>query len=317
MYIGIDLGGTNIAAAIVDSDGVIIDRVSIPTDIKGGASSINDGLLTVCGKLTGNKPVSPTHIGIGVPGIVDNNKGEVIFAPNLSLSGANIVNGLQKKYDCPIYLGNDANCAALGEAAAGGAKGALSAVFVTLGTGVGGGIILNGQLYTGVNGMAGEIGHIVIVEGGRECGCGRRGCWERYASATGLIETAIGFMNAHAESRLWEFCGRQPDKLSGRMVFDAYREGDHAAVSAIGSYVTHLASGTASIINILQPEVICFGGGISDAWDCLAGPLLAEVDVQKYTRSSSGITQTRIVKAELGNDAGIIGAAMLGALDRS
>ena len=174
MYIGIDLGGTNVAAALVDKDGAIIRRVSIPTDARGGANAIIGELTGVCSTLLeGGEPA--LSIGIGIPGSVNEETGDVIFTPNLPLSGVNITNGLREKFGLPIFAGNDANCAALGEVVAGGAKGARNAVLITLGTGLGGGIILDGRLHTGVNGAAGELGHIVIVSGGRECGCGRNG----------------------------------------------------------------------------------------------------------------------------------------------
>ena len=199
MYIGIDLGGTNIAAALVDKSGNIKKRAGIPTDTKDGAQSVINGLITVCEKLTG-EGISPLSIGIGVPGSVIDETGEVSFTPNLPLTGENITRELREKYACPLHIGNDANCAALGEVVAGGAKGAKDVVFITLGTGVGGGIIIGGSLHTGANGAAGELGHMVISSGGRKCGCGRKGCWERYASASGIIKTAIEFMESHRDS---------------------------------------------------------------------------------------------------------------------
>ena len=311
MYIGIDLGGTNIAAALVDKNGVILKRAGVPTGTDGGAKNVTDRIQSVCETLTENE-ASPISIGVGVPGTVNDETGEVIFTPNLPLSGVNIAGELKKKYECPVHIGNDANCAALGETVAGGAKGARDVVFITLGTGVGGGIILNRRLHTGVNGAAGELGHMVIIAGGRACGCGRKGCWERYASASGLIETANEFMKTHSDSKLWELCGGESEKVNGRTVFDAYRTGDRVAKLTVEQYVEHLATGIVDIINILEPELFCVGGGISNAWDCLSEPLKAAVDAEKYTRFSLQSPQTSIVKAALGNDAGIIGAAFLG-----
>ena len=311
MYIGIDLGGTNIAAALVDEGGCIIKRADIPTAAADGAKAVTDRVVRVCEMLTEHESAL-SSIGIGVPGTVDNETGEVVFTPNLPLSGVNITRELRQKYGCPIYTGNDANCAALGEAIAGGAKGARDVVFMTLGTGVGGGIILGGRLHTGINGAAGELGHTVIITGGRECGCGRKGCWERYASASGIIRTAIEFMQSHPDSLLWEICGGLAETINGRAIFDAYRAGDRAARLTVGRYIEHLAAGIVNITNILEPELFCVGGGISNAWDCLAEPLQALVDAEKYMRFSPRSPQTRIVKAELGNDAGIIGAALLG-----
>ena len=312
MYAGIDLGGTNIAAALVDDDGSIIKRTSIPADAGGGAKSIIDGLLKVSENLLCDEKVTPISIGIGVPGTVNDENGEVVFTPNLPLRNDIITNELNLKYGCPVRLGNDANCAALGETIAGGAKGAQDVVFLTLGTGIGGGVILDGRLRTGLSGAACELGHSVIFAGGRKCGCGRLGCWESYASASGLKITAMEYMENNTDSLLWQLCGGVAGRVDGRTVFKAYRAGDHTAQSIVERYTKHLATGIINIINMLDPEMICIGGGISKAWDCLSGPLLARIEAEQYYRFISQTLKTRIVKAKLGNDAGIIGAAMLG-----
>jgi len=312
MYIGIDLGGTNIAAAFVDRDGTITKRASLPANAAGGPKAVINGLMDVCEVLLDNSGERPTSIGIGVPGMVNDEAGEVVFTPNLPFHNINVTSGLQEKYGCRVHLGNDANCAALGETVAGGAKGAQDVVFVTLGTGVGGGIILGGRLLTGLSGAASELGHMVILTGGRKCGCGRHGCWERYASASGLIMTAIEFMETQADSLLWEFCGGDTGKIDGKAIFDAFRAGDNTAKLTVERYIGHLAAGIVNVINVLEPEMICLGGGIANAWDCLSEPLEALVDKENFFRFSPKTPRTRIVKAQLGNDAGIIGAAMLG-----
>jgi len=311
MNIGIDLGGTNIAAAVVDENGAIIKRAGMATNRDGGAKGVTDGLLGICDALLEGGDV-PSSIGLGIPGAVNSQTGEVVFAPNLPISGVNIIQELQKKYKCPIHIGNDANCAALGEVIAGGAKGAKDVVLITLGTGLGGGIISGGRLYTGRTGAAGELGHMVIIVGGRECGCGRKGCWERYASASGISRTANEFMSTHSGSLLWELCGGIPEKVNGRQIFEAFRAGDRAALLTVEQYIEHLAAGLVNIINILEPELFCIGGGISNEWDSFAAPLRVAVDAERFTRFSSEMRQTEIVRAELGNDAGIIGAALLG-----
>ena len=311
MNIGIDLGGTNIAAAIVDSNGSITKRADIPTETKSGPNSVINGLLNVCEALLDDIGETPRSIGIGVPGAINNSKGEVIFTPNLPLRDINIVRELKEKYNCPIHLGNDANCAALGETIAGGAKGAKNVVMITLGTGLGGGIIIDGRLHTGLTGAAGELGHMVILKDGRECGCGRYGCWESYASATGLIRTAIEFMGAYRESFLWELCSGTAENVDGKVIFKAFRMDDIAARLTVELYIEHLAAGIANIINILEPELICIGGGIGGAWDCIDEPLRQLVDREKFPRFPSQQPGTRIVKATLGNNAGIIGAAAL------
>ena len=309
MRIGIDLGGTNTAAAIVGPNGEILKRANLPTRADS-AGSVLAGLSEVCGILISDTQ-TPASIGIGVPGTVNADTGEVIFTPNLPLKGVNITRELEKKYACPVYIGNDANCAALGEVVAGGAKGAQDAVLITLGTGVGGGIIIGGALHTGVSGAAGELGHTVIVAGGRACGCGRHGCLESYGSATGLVRTANEIIGMHRESALWEISGGQSAKLNGRIIFEAFRAGDHAARLIVEQYIGHLAVGIGNIINILEPEMICIGGGISNEWESISEMLQTKVDAERFPHSSSASRQTIIVKAQLGNDAGIIGAAML------
>ncbi|MCL2046490.1 MAG: ROK family protein [Oscillospiraceae bacterium] len=311
MYIGIDLGGTNIAGALVDADGVIQKRFDAPTNASGGAFAVLEGIMKVCQSLVAEDS-PPLSIGIGVPGAVKGETGDVIFTPNVPLSGLNIADYLRTGFSCPIYLANDANCAALGETLFGGAKDAQNVVFITLGTGVGSGIVLGGRLHTGVNDAAGELGHMVIAAGGRECGCGRFGCWESYASATGLVLTANEFIGTHQESALSELSDVEAEKLDGRLIFDAFRSGDSVAALVVDTYIEHLAVGVVNIINILEPDIICLGGGISNSWDVIAEPLQKAVDAEHFLRNAPGISQTRIVKATLGNDAGIIGAAMLG-----
>ncbi len=311
MYIGIDLGGTNIAAGLVDGDGKLIDKVSIPTDSSKGNRAVLDGLLLVCDKLVEKTNVDNSKIlgiGIGVPGMMDVETGEVIFCPNIPVEHVNITNELAEKWKIPVRINNDANCAALGEAYAGGAKDATNAIFITLGTGVGGGIIIDKKVYSGFNGAAGEVGHIVISLDGRKCGCGRNGCWEAYASATGLIKTTKEIMLEDKNSVMWELVNGNIDDVGGRTAFDASRKGDASGQKAVDLYIKHLAAGVIDLINIFQPEILCVGGGISNEGDYLLVPLQKLVDEARYTRD---VPQTVIKRAELGNDAGIIGAAML------
>jgi glucokinase len=313
LYIGIDLGGTNVAAGLVDAEGKILDKVSIPTNAEQGVNAVIEGIHNVCDLLqekTGFDRDALKAIGIGVPGMMDPNTGIVIFCPNLPIENVDISSALSKKWGVPVYLNNDANCAALGEAFAGGAKDTNNAVCITLGTGVGGGIIIDKKIYSGFNGAAGEVGHIVIILDGRQCGCGRKGCWEAYASATGLIKTTREYMQEHPETLMWELAGGDLAKVSGRTAFDAMRKGDEGGQHVVDLYIKHLAAGIIDMINIFQPEVLCIGGGISNEGDYLLKPLQKLVDEARYTR---GVPQTVIKRAELGNDAGIVGAAMLGA----
>ena len=311
MHIGVDLGGTNVAAALVDNSGIITKRVSVHTDAHYGTRAVVKRLSEVIQMLIDNSLDMPESIGIGIPGMVNDITGEVLFTPNLPISGVNIARELQNEFDCPVYLGNDANCAALGEAVAGCAKGKKDAVFITLGTGIGGGIIISGGLYTGLNGAAGELGHMVIINNGRECGCGRLGCWEAYASATGLIRTAIDTIKTSPSRLLSELCDGITENINGQMIFYAYRKGDEVADVIVNTYIAHLAIGVTNLINIFQPEIFCIAGGISNAWDCIESPLTTLVNAELFTRGQTHTSQTRIVKSALGDDAGIIGAANL------
>jgi len=312
MYVGVDLGGTKIAAAIVSENGDIIKRVNMPTKATEGPDAVVNGVITACESLLEDETIVPTSIGIGVPGQVRDDIGMVVFTPNLPLKGVYMTKELNKKYDCPVRLGNDANCAALGEVVSGGAKGSRDVVMITLGTGLGGGIIIGGKLHTGLSGAAGELGHMVIIAGGRECGCGRLGCWESYASAGGLIKTAADHLANHPDSRILDLCGGDKDKLNVIAVFDACRAGDRAAQLIIREYTEYLGVGLINLVNMLEPELICIGGGISNSWDCMEAQIQAMLDAEKFYRFAPEAPQTKIVKAKLGNDAGIIGAALLG-----
>ena len=310
-YIGIDLGGTNIAAGITDTEGNILYKGSLPTGASRGRDAIIDDIAALCRMLCRDAKISFDEIGrigIAVPGGVDAAAGEILFTPNIPLSGINICEILSEKLDGkPVLLANDANAAALAEARVGAARGAKNAVMITLGTGVGGGIVADGKIYTGFNGLAAELGHFVTQKDGVPCGCGRRGCFEAYASATALIRMTkeeldrcfvSGEGTLMAESR----------KLNARVAFDAYRAGDAAAKRVIEKYIGYLASGIASLINIFQPEVFIIGGGVSNEKQFLLDLLTPLVDAEDFAKGAK--KRTRIVTATCGNDAGIIGAAM-------
>ncbi|MCL2079602.1 MAG: ROK family protein [Oscillospiraceae bacterium] len=312
MYVGVDLGGSKIAAAIVDDNGKILTRVHYPTKAGGGSEAIVSGIIEACTVLLRDSDNRVRSIGIGVPGAVREDTGTVVFTPNLPLMNVDMTSKMRSMFNIPVRLGNDANCAVLGETIAGSAKGSKDVAMITLGTGLGGGIVVDGKLLTGLSGGAGEVGHMITVVGGRKCGCGRRGCWETYASASGLVRTALGHMEKHPESLMWDLCVGLTERVDGRTVFDAYRTDDPAALLTVGEYVEHLAIGIVNMINILEPEIFSIGGGVSNAWDCMEEPLNAAVELEKFVRFSEDAPKTKIVKARLGNDAGIIGAAMLG-----
>jgi len=250
-------------------------------------------------------------VGMGFPGPVDDRRGVVIKTVNIPIRFMPVAEMFHRHWDVPVRLGNDADCAALGEFYHYEDKNIESLILVTLGTGIGTGIILNGKIHTGINGCAGEGGHIVLVHGGEQCTCGRRGCWERYASANALIRQTMAAMEASKDSAMWTLVGGDLSSLDGHTAFEAMRRGDSAARDVVDQYLRYLADGLSNLVNIFQPEVICLGGGVSHERDeDLLVPLQAMVLDQCFGREAD--RHTRIVKARLGNDAGIIGAALLG-----
>lgn len=310
MYIGIDLGGTNIAAGIVSKDGTLIAKKSIPARAERKDVEIIRDMAHLAMDLVAEEKMSMDDvisIGIGSPGSVNKDTGELIYANNLNFNHTPMRKEMNKYIDKPIYIDNDANCAAWAEATAGAAKNVQNSVAVTLGTGVGGGIVIRGELYSGFNFVGGELGHMVIQAGGNLCTCGRKGCWEAYASATALIRMTKEAAEENQDSLLWECC-RQEGKFSGRTAFEAARKGDKVAQQVVDRYIFYVACGLANIINIFQPEMIVVGGGIANEGEALLEPVRKMVAKESYTKD---IAQTKIVKAMLGNDAGIIGAALL------
>lgn len=311
MYIGIDLGGTNIAAGLVSDDCKIALRRSRPTRPDRGVRAIINDMAEMCRELTGayGIPVRELEwIGVGSPGSVDPVLNKIVFSGNLPFRETPLGEMLSSRLGVSVHIGNDGNAAALGEAYAGAAKNYGSALLVTIGTGIGGGIIINRRIHTGFNGMAGEIGHMAIVEGGRQCTCGRKGCWEAYASASGLITLTREAMQNDKKSAMWELAGVF-ERVDGRTSFDGMRLGDHSAKGVVDAFIRYLACGLANIIDILQPAIVCIGGGVSREGETLLAPL------RKLTRAESfnvGDRHCEITVAALGNDAGIIGAAMLG-----
>lgn len=315
MYtIGIDLGGTNIVASVVDDDYNIIGTSKTPTNSPRSADEIFDDIADVCEeavKAAGLTMEDIDSVGMGTPGTV-NQDGVIEFANNLAFNNVPARTMLAKRINKPeekVFIENDANCAALGEAYAGCGNGAKDFVAVTLGTGVGSGVIIDGKIVNGVNYAGGECGHMVIVVDGEQCSCGRKGCWEAYASATALIRQTKKAMEEYPDSLMHKLA-KEEGKVSGRTAFDAMRLGDIAGIKVVDDYIKYVACGLINIVNALQPEIICIGGGICNEGETLMKPLRRFVQSERYSIHSK--IQTKIVKAELGNDAGVIGAALLG-----
>jgi glucokinase len=248
-------------------------------------------------------------VGVGVPGSADPDTGVVDYASNLYWRNVPLAELLSAGLGKPVHVGNDANAAAYGEYTSGAAKGCGSAIAITLGTGIGGGAIEDGKLLTGFNHAGMEVGHMVIRRGGRACPCGRFGCWERYASATGLIITTRSAMGDDKKTKMWELVDGDIGRVEGRTAFDAMKEGDEAAKAVIDTYLDDLACGVINLINIFQPDVMCVGGGVSNVGETLLAPLRERTMAEVYSRDSA--KNTKIIRAKLGNDAGVIGAAHL------
>ena len=319
MYrIGIDLGGTNIAAAVVNNEFKIVNKMSIPTGRERDASLIMDDMAALCKRVCVEAGIDFSEIeavGIASPGVANHTDGVVEYSCNLPFRKFPICAELGKRLGLTnIHVENDANAAAWGEAVAGAAKGTRSSVMITLGTGVGGGVIIDGKVFSGSNYAGAELGHIVIEVGGRPCGCGRRGCWEAYSSATGLIkmtEEKIEECKASGRTTAMTAYVEKYGKVSGRTAFDCMRAGDEAAREVIDTYIKYLASGLASMINIFQPEVLSIGGGISGEGQFLVDLVLPIINKERYGGDFFD-KKTEIRIARLGNDAGIVGAAFLG-----
>ena len=302
------MGGTNLKAGLVREDGQIlaVERTPLafenPEQFARTLAQLGQSVLHQAG-IPASDVVSA---GIGIPGAVAG--GDILYTCNIPLRDVPLSRLFRQHLDVPVLLENDANCAAVGEWLCGAGRGTQQFIVVTLGTGVGGGLILNGKLYSG-SGMVGEVGHMVIQHGGAPCNCGRRGCWEAYASATGLIRMTREAMEAHPESLLHTVAA-QSGCVEGRTAFDAAVQGDETALALCRDYVSYLAAGVTNLINILQPEAVAIGGGVAAAPDgLLFTPLREIVERECYPRHTGQIP--RIVRAELGNDAGIIGAALL------
>ena len=318
MYrIGVDLGGTNIAAAIVDENYNIINKGSVPTKAQRDASFIMDDMAALCRNVCDGAGVNISDVeavGIASPGIANSRDGVVEYACNLPFIKYPICAELSARLGIDnIHVENDANAAAWGEAVAGAARGSQSSIMITLGTGVGGGIIIDNQVYSGFNFAGAELGHIVISVDGRPCNCGRRGCWEAYSSATALIRMTADKIEECREQGRETILGKLAEehgKVSGRTAFQAMRAGDEAGAEVVKEYIKYLASGLASIINIFQPEILSLGGGVSGEGQYLLDMLVPEVKAQTY--GGEYVKPTEIKIAALKNDAGLIGAACLG-----
>ena len=322
MYrIGVDFGGTKISCAVTDQNYNILSKASCKTHSARHADEITKDIASLTRQAAKDAGVPYSDIksiGIGTPGAIDSKLGTVEYSCNLPTFISYPLADKMREYTGVenIYVDNDANAAALGEAVAGAAKGSSSSVMITLGTGVGGGIVIDGRILSGCNGAGGELGHMVIERNGVPCPCGRHGCFEAYCSATALVrmtrERLTQLKSDGISTIMLDMCEGDPARANTRTAFNASKQEDTEAKKLLDEYYSYLACGIINLINAFQPEVLTIGGGLSGEGDYLLEPLLPIIEREQYTHSYPKDKKTKIKIATLGNDAGLIGAAALG-----
>jgi glucokinase len=303
--IAADLGGTNLRMAVVDRDGSILHRSRRDTQRDAASGVIVDGIVSeVEGCLAAAAGRKVLGVSIAAPGPVDFASGILKKLPNLSsLSGLPLPKILSERLGVNVFLDNDATAAAVGEHWLGATRGTDSSIFVTLGTGVGGGLILDGKPYRGIDGTAGEIGHIGVEKDGHPCGCGSRGCVEQYASATAIVRIAKELASGHPNSPL-----RRIEELSASDIYDAGVGSDSLALEVFSVMGAYLGMALADLVNVLNPEMIVIGGGVAGAWDLFIGPTMEAISKRSFREPAERV---KLIRAALGDDAGILGAARL------
>lgn len=308
--IGVDVGGTGIKLGVVSDAGQILTKESIPTQIdlpvEEQVNQITDAIIRIA-SAAGFSPDEIDSVGIGIPGIA-NPAGVIIKCTNMNWHYIPFAELVHRRLDVPVFIDNDANVAALAESVAGISKGTSSSVFITIGTGIGSGIILNGRIWNGAHGIGGELGHTILDLDGNLCTCGNHGCLERYCSANALIRIGREAVVNHPDSAILAAVQGDPEKVRARTIIDAARANDPLAVELYSRYISYLGQAVANVVNFLDPEIIVLGGGVSGAGDFLLNPLKKEFT--KYVLFNDQ-PLPRLELAVLGADAGIIGAAML------
>ncbi|WP_131098102.1 ROK family glucokinase [Streptomonospora litoralis] len=309
--IGVDIGGTKVAAGIVDSDGRIGDVVKHPTPY-GDGEALADVVGRAVAELRERHTGAPiSAIGVGTAGFVDADRATIVLGANLGLAEEPFKERLRRRVDLPVVVENDANAAAWAEVRFGAGRGSEHVVCVTLGTGVGGAVVMNGELQRGRYGVAAEVGHYRVVPFGRRCGCGNHGCWEQYASGRALVGEAHDLARAEPKraERMAELAGGDPEDIQGREITRAAVEGDEGALACFRAVGEWVGLGLADLAAILDPELFLIGGGVSDAGDILLDPVRESFARHVTGRSTRRLADIRI--AELGSAAGIVGAADL------
>ncbi len=309
MYcVGIDIGGMSVKVGVVDRDGNILRKGKVATDVAGGSHKIVADIAALVRELADPNDRDFVGIGIGCPGAINSATGTVDRAYNLNWENVQLAELLARHINKPIKVSNDANVAALGETTFGVGRVYSDTIFLTLGTGVGGGIIIDNKLYEGNESKGAELGHMVLVVDGEPCTCGRKGCMEAYCSATALIRETKAAMERDKKSLMWEY-SKTLDDVNGKTAFECSKQGDKAANDVVDNYIKYLGEGMLNFANIFRPQAIILGGGVCAQGDYLINKLKAYCKMRNY--GFLGTPRFDILAAQLGNDAGIIGAASL------
>lgn len=308
-YIGVDIGGTFIKGIIINRSGDILYEDSIATGMEKDGDILTGLIVELINRMimsNGGFKASFAGVGIGCPGLINSKRGTVVFSGNLGLKYYELGKKVSESIGMLVKITNDANAAALGEAKFGAGKKYKDSILITLGTGVGGGIVIDGKLFEGGSSAGTEIGHTVIVEDGEPCTCGRKGCFEAYSSATALIRKTRDVMEQNRGSAMWD--KYTPETISGKTAFDFYYT-DAAAKSVVDWYIKYLACGITNLANVFRPQVVMLGGGVAAQKQKLTNPLQALLDKQIFAGQS--YASVKVVTASLGNKAGAYGAAAL------
>ena len=308
-YVGIDFGGMNAKAGLFDKNSKMLAKDTVKT-------SKDDNYVTTVAKMAqlvkklceeNDVPIkSVRRIGLASPGVIDSKEGVVVRWGNYNWSDKPLARDMSEAVGAEVRVVNDANAAAYGEAIYGAAKAYKNSIFITLGTGIGSGIIIDGKLFEGVRGAGAEAGHMVIQVGGVPCGCGRKGCFEQYASASALIRDTKRAMFENKESIMWQMTGGDPENVDGKTAFAASREGDAAAQTVVKNYIVYLGEGILNLVSIFRPEAVILGGGVCNEGEYLLAPLRKYVAERLYVGCDK--VPLTLNRAALGNDAGIYGA---------
>lgn len=311
-YLGLDVGGTNIVAGVIDANFNMLSKESTPTRAGRSVEEITFDMADISKKAVAAAGFTLENIsswGIGMPSYVNPKTNRLVHANNFGWKNIPIYEYLEKHIQLPTYIANDANCAAYGEVLAGAARNYTDAIMLTLGTGVGGGIVLDKKIYSGFDNMGAELGHTKLVYNGVRCTCGQKGCLESYCSSTALIRRTKEAVEEQPDTLIMELCNQDKMQIDGEVVFEAAKKGDTLAVQIIDEYISYLAAGISTFITIFRPEVIILGGGMAHAGDFLLEPLNERLYTSTFAAEEIGVP--KVIRAKLGNDSGIIGAAFL------